>query len=137
MSGLSYKSQAERDADKAELDRARAGLDVTEHALSLDDCGLWQLAGKRGRVTTWGDGEGYLLHLYERSRQAWSWAKKRLACAECVLMQDADGEGVFRLKLPLPTDLASEIRELAGLRKALSEEALAALAERAHRVFGH
>ena len=97
-------------------------------ALRLDECGLWHLRGKRGRITTWGDGQGYLLALYERSRKAWTYAKRRLAFAKVT--QDADGEGVLRFELPVTEAQASEVRELAGLHRQWSEEARAALSER-------
>jgi hypothetical protein len=138
MSLLSYASQGEKDMDKILLNRLRLALGISPSALCLDACHLWQLEGIRGRITTWGDGEGYLLNLYERrSKQAWSWAKKRLEAAGCVLVQNAELEGIFRLTLAICAGSADEIRELAGLRKALSEEASAAASERAReRGFG-
>jgi hypothetical protein len=137
MSNLSYGSQAEKNVDKSLLDALRIVLDITPTALCLDDCGLWQLRGSRGRITTWGDGKGYLLNLYERhSVRAANFAKKRLQAVGCVITQDAELEAVFRFELPLRQGAESEIRELAGLRRALSEEATAARSEQARERFG-
>jgi hypothetical protein len=149
MTALSYPSQAEKDADKALLERCREALDITRSIMRLDDCGLWNLAGKRGRITTWGDGKGYLLSLYERSARAWGYAKKRLDAAtlpcawsnlpadyvwpRIAVTQDAEREGVFRFELPVTSEQAAEIRDLAGLRRVASEEYLAFNAERARR----
>ena len=65
MANLSYGSQVEKDADKALLELAREALDISSSALRLDDWGLWHLRGKRDGITTWGDGQGFLLALYE------------------------------------------------------------------------
>ena len=65
MANLSYGSQVEKDADKSLLELAREALDISSSALRLDDWGLWHLRGKRDRITTWGDGQGFLLALYE------------------------------------------------------------------------
>ena len=129
MPNLSYASQAEKDADKQALKQAREALDVTPGVLCLDECGLWQLKGHRGRITTWGDGEGYLLSIYEmRSRLAWTWARKRLEAVGCAATQVAELEGSFRFALPLPAGAAEEIRALAGLhqRRIVSAETTAA-----------
>ena len=128
MANLSYGSQVEKDADKALLELAREALDISSSALRLDECGLWHLRGKRGRIATRADGQGYLLAIYERSRKGWTFAKRRLAFAKVT--QDADGEGVLRFKLPVTEAQVSEVRELAGLHRQWSEEARAALSER-------
>ena len=80
--------------DKALLDLCREALGIAGSAMRLDGCELWNLAGKRGRITTWGDGRGYLLAIYERdSRQAWTWAKKRLGAKKLDRMWGDRGVG--------------------------------------------
>lgn len=128
---LTYETQAEKDADKALLELARCALEVSIGMLRLDECGLWQLRGKRGRVTTWGDGEGYLLDVYGRATQRQdTWVAKRLAE---VGITRPTGYNMFRLTLPVTEEQAALVRELTGLFKELSQEARAERSARAKK----
>ena len=110
-----YSSAAAAFTGKALLSKLLNALDASPSTLRLDACRLWTLQGRRGYLSTWGDGTSFLIALCCPSALAWAWAKKRLAF--CAITQDGDSEGVLRLRrLPNP-DEATEIRDLVGLRK--------------------
>ena len=117
-----YRSQAEADADCEQLERLHVALNASKASLRLDACRLWTIRGRiggdgiaRNYISTWGDGETWLLYLCCRSPQAWTWAKKRLAFAE--ITQDGDDEGVLRLhRLPTAAE-AAVIRDILGIRQ--------------------
>jgi hypothetical protein len=111
-----YRSQADKDADKAELVRLHRALDAAQTTLRLDEASLWTIRGRGANyISTWGDGQSWLLYLQCRSIRAWSAAKKRLAF--CRVTQDGDDEGVLRLERLPTSDEAVQIRELLGVRK--------------------
>lgn len=116
MTGLTYATLVEGDADRALLELCREALNVSPSCLRLDDCGLWALHGKRGRVMTWGD-TGYLLHVYDERTAD----KKRLSELSAV-MQDGECGGAMCFELPIGSEVASVVREIAGLRVKASEE---------------
>lgn len=127
MAGLSYTNQAEKDADKLLLEKCRKALLISPMHFRIDECGLWNLAGKRGRITTWGDGQSYLLHIYEREghTRLWTNIKHELGFAE--ITQNAMDGGVFRFRLPLNPIQTATIRHRARFRREASEERKATL----------
>ena len=115
----SYKSRAEATNDRACLGLMREALNSAHNAVRLDECRLWTVRGSRGYVSTWGDGQTWLLAVGSRTPRHWTFAKQRLASFPGLaqITQDGDDEGVFRLmRLPTPEE-AAEIRRAAGIRQ--------------------
>ncbi len=88
--------------------------------MQLDECRLWTVRGSRGYVSTWGDGQTWMLAVGSKKPRHWTFAKRRLAAFPGLVQvtQDAgDDEAVFRLmRLPTPKE-ATEIRRAAGVRQ--------------------
>ena len=115
----SYKSRAEATDDRACLGLMREALNAAHNAVRLDECRLWTVRGSRGYVSTWGDGQTWMLAVGSKTPRHWTFAKQRLAAFPGLaqLTQDGDDEGVFRLmRLPTPEESA-EIRRAAGVRQ--------------------
>ena len=84
--------------------------------MRLDECRLWTVRGSRGYVSTWGDGQTWMLAVGSKTPRHWTFAKQRMASFPGLaqLTQDGDEEGVFRLmRLPTPEE-AAEIRARPG-----------------------
>ena len=116
---MSYKSKAAATADRACLARLHAALNAAKSAMRRDECRLWTIRGSRGCVSTWGDGQTWMLAVGSKTPRHWTFAKQRLASFPGLaqLTQDGDKEGVFRLmRLPTPEESA-EIRRAAGVRQ--------------------
>ena len=116
---MSYKSRADATADRACLARLHAALNAAHNAVRLDECRLWTVRGSRGYVSTWGDGQTWMLAVGSKTPRHWTFAKQRMASFPGLaqLTQDGDEEGVFRLmRLPTPEE-AAEIRRAAGIRQ--------------------
>ena len=116
---MSYKSKSAATADRACLARLHAALNAAHNAVRLDECRLWTVRGSRGYVSTWGDGESWMLAVGSQTPRHWTFAKQRMASFPglALLTQDGDEEGVFRLmRLPTPEE-ATEIRRLIGIRQ--------------------
>ena len=78
--------------------------------------------GGRGYISTWGDGQTWMLAVGSKTPRHWTFAKQRLAAFPGLaqLTQDGDDEGVFRLmRLPTPEE-AAEVRRAAGVRQSPS-----------------
>ena len=119
---MSYKSKAAATADRACLTRLHAALNAAHNAVRLDECRLWTVRGSRGYVSTWGDGQTWMLAVGSKTPRHWTFAKQRMASFPglALLTQDGDEEGVFRLmRLPTPEE-AAEIRRAAGIRQSTS-----------------
>ena len=102
---MSYKSKAAATADRACLARLHAALNAAHNAVRLDECRLWTIRGSRGYVSTWGDGQTWMLAVGSKTPRHWTFAKQRMASFPGLaqLTQDGDEEGVFRLmRLPTP-----------------------------------
>jgi hypothetical protein len=115
----SYKSNAAATADRACLGLMREGLNAAHNAVRLDECRLWTVRGSRGDVSTWGDGQTWMLAVGSKTPRYWTFAKQRIAAFPGLaqVTQDGDEEGVFRLmRLPTP-EAAAEIRRAAGIRQ--------------------
>ena len=115
----SYKSRAEATDDRACLELMREALNAAHNAVRLDECRLWTVRGSRGYVSTWGDGQTWMLAVGSKTPRHWTFAKQRMASFPGLaqLTQDGDEEGVFRLmRLPTPEE-AAEIRRAAGIRQ--------------------
>ena len=115
----SYKSRAEATDDRACLGLMREALNAAHNAVRLDECRLWTVRGSRGYVSTWGDGQTWMLAVGSKTPRHWTFAKQRMAAFPGLaqLTQDGDEEGVFRLmRLPTPEE-AAEIRRAAGIRQ--------------------
>jgi hypothetical protein len=94
-------------------------LNAAHNAVRLDECRLWTIRGSRGYVSTWGDGQTWMLAVGSKTPRHWTFAKQRMASFPGLaqLTQDGDKEGVFRLmRLPTPEESA-EIRRAAGVRQ--------------------
>ena len=118
----SYISRAEATDDRACLALLHAALNAAHNAVRLDECRLWTVRGSRGYVSTWGDGQTWMLAVGSKTPRHWTFAKQRLASFPGLaqLTQDGDEEGVFRLmRLPTPEE-AAEIRRAAGVRQSPS-----------------
>lgn len=114
----SYKSRAEATDDRACLELMREALNAAHNAVRLDECRLWTVRGSRGYVSTWGDGQTWMLAVGSKTPRHWTFVKQRIAAFPglALLTQDGD-EGVFRLmRLPTPEE-AAEIRRAAGVRQ--------------------
>ena len=115
----SYKSKAAATTDRACLAIMRKALNAARNAVRLDECRLWTVRGSRGYVSTWGDGQTWMLAVGSKTPRHWTFAKQRLASFPglALLTQDGDEEGVLRLmRLPAPVE-AAEIRRAAGIRQ--------------------
>jgi hypothetical protein len=115
MTGLSYRSRDEERGDRRQQERLLAALDAAPSQLRRDEAGWWTIIGRRGSIHTWGDGRSFVAYVRCRSRQHWSFSRRRLAFL--TVAQDGDAEGCLRLPR-LPTrDEAVVIRDVMGLRK--------------------
>ena len=115
MTGLTYANRDQARDDRELQERLLAALDAAPGQLLRDACGLWIIAGRRGSIQTWGDGTSWVLYVQCRSRQHWTFTRRRLAFI--TVTQDGDEEGCLRLvRLPTPQE-AVVIREVMGLRK--------------------
>ena len=115
MTGLTYPNRDEERADRRQQERLLTALDAAPAQLRRDECGSWIIAGRRGAIHTWGDGKSWLAYVRCRSRQHWTFTKRRLAFM--TVTQDGDEEGCLRLfRLPSPQE-AVVIRDVTGLRK--------------------
>ena len=115
----SHKSRAEATDDRACLGLMGEALNAARNAVRLDECRLWTVQGSRGYVSTWGDGQTWMLAVGSKTPRHWTFAKQRLASLPGLaqVTQDGDEEGVFRL-MRLPTaGEAAEIRRAAGVRQ--------------------
>ena len=115
----SYKSRAEATDDRACLELMREALNAAHNAVRLDECRLWTVRGSRGYVSTWGDGQTWMLAVGSKTPRHWTFAKQRMAAFPGLaqVTQDGDDEGVLRLmRLPTPEE-AAEIRRAAGIRQ--------------------
>ena len=127
MTGLTYRNREEERDDRRQQERLLAALDAAPSQLRRDECGSWIIGGQRGAIHTWGDGKTWLAYIRCRSRQHWTFTKRRLAFM--TVTQDGDEEGCLRLfRLPTPEE-AALIRDALLLRKrrALTEESRARL----------
>ena len=116
---MSYKTKAAAIADRACLARLHAALNAAHNAVRRDECRLWTVRGSRGYVSTWGDGQTWLLAVGSRTPRHWTFAKQRMASFPGLaqITQDGDDEGVFRLMRPLTPEEAAEVRHAAGIRQ--------------------
>ena len=116
---MSYKSKAAATADRHRLARLHAALNAAHNAVRLDECRLWTVRGSRGYVSTWGDGESWMLAVGSKTPRHWTFAKQRMASFPGLaqVTQDGDAEGVFRLMRLPPPEEAAEIRRAAAIRQ--------------------
>ena len=115
MTGSTYRNREEERDDREQQARLLAALDAAPSQLRRDECGWWIIGGRHGAIHTWGDGKSWLAYLRCRSKQHWTFTKRRLAFM--TVTQDGDDEGCLRLfHLPSPQE-AVVIRDVMGLRK--------------------
>src|SRR6476646_3885953 len=115
----SYNSRAEATDDRACLGLMGEVLNAARNAVRLDECRLWTVQGSRGYVSTWGDGQTWMLAVGSKTPRHWTFTKQRMASFPGLaqLTQDGDDEGVLRLMhLPTPEE-AAEIRRATGIRQ--------------------
>jgi hypothetical protein len=90
-------------------------ISVSKVRLRRDECGHWNIVGRRGHVST--DGVNGYAYLACKTKRRWEAAKSALG--GLVVTQDGDLEGVIRLD-DVPSELlAAELRRLLGLRKSV------------------
>jgi hypothetical protein len=106
-----YANLNEQAEDKARLMAFLYALDGAKNSLRLDECRLWTIRGQHGYISTWGDGQSFLLFVQCHSPKAWTFMKRRLSF--CIITQDGDDEGCLKLSR-LPT-----IEEAVVIRAAL------------------
>jgi hypothetical protein len=115
MTGLTYRDREEERDDRQQQERLLVALDAAPSQLRRDECGWWIIGGRRGAIHTWGDGKTWVACVRCRSKQHWTFTKRRLALM--TVTQDGDDEGCLRLfHLPSPQE-AVVIRDVMGLRK--------------------
>ena len=115
MTGLTYRNREEERDDRRQQERLLRALDAAPAQLRRDECGSWIIAGRRGVIHTWGDGKTWLAYVRCRSRQHWTFTRRRLAFM--TVTQNGGEEGCLRLfHLPAPVE-AVVIRDVIGLRK--------------------
>ena len=115
MTGSTYHNGEEERDDREQQTRLLAALGAAPSQLRRDKCRWWIISGRRGVIQTWGDGKSWLAYLRCRSKQHWTFTKRRLAFM--TVTQDGDDEGCVRLfRLPSPPE-AVVIRDVMGLRK--------------------
>jgi hypothetical protein len=115
MTGLTYLDRDQARDDRQQQARLLIALDAAPSQLRRDEAGWWVIAGRHGTLQTWGDGRTWLAYVRCRSRQHWTFTKRRLAFM--TVTQDGEEEGCLRLfRLPTPQE-AVVIREVVGLRK--------------------
>jgi len=115
MTGLTYRNRQEEREDRRQQERLLIALDAAPSQLRRDECGWWIIGGRHGVINTWGDGKTWGFFVRCRSKQHWTFTKRRLAFM--TVTQDGDDEGCLRLvQLPSPQE-AAVIRDVMGLRK--------------------
>jgi hypothetical protein len=115
MIRLTYVNRNQARDDREQQECLVTALDAAPSQLRRDEAGWWVIAGRRGTIQTWGDNRSWLAYVRCRSRQHWTFTKRRLAFM--TVTQDGDEEGCLRLfALPTPQE-AVVIREVMGLRK--------------------
>ena len=91
MTGLTYQNRDQAQDDRLQQERLLTALDAAPSQLRRDEAGWWIIAGRRGTIHTWGDGKSWLAYVRCRSRQHWTFTKRRLAFM--TVTQDGDEEG--------------------------------------------
>lgn len=102
-------------ADRDLLLRLVGTLSISKVRLKRDPCGDWNIAGRRGHIST--DGTAWYIYLPCKTKRRWDAAKRELA--GLTVTQDGDDEGILRLD-DMPSEaLAETLRRLLGLRKSV------------------
>jgi hypothetical protein len=116
-----------------------AALGSASTTLRRDQCGDWRISGKLGHIyavpgTLNRPTPGFLIYCERETKQAWTWARKRLRF--CAVTQDGDTEGALFLDR-LPTEAEADIlRDVIGIAKrpVYSDDVLAAKRELGRRI---
>lgn len=126
------RAQPNRENDKILLEKLSEHLSTSEDRIRLDDCGDWNIFGRRGHIFT--DSKLWYVFVAETTKRKWSAIKAKLKFME--VSQDGDDEGILKLeRMPLQEE-AEAIREVLGLNKRpeLTEEQRAKLVERSFKL---
>ena len=83
------------------------------NAWRRDECGDPRIVGRRGHV--YAVPGGFQFYCAAESKQAWTWAKKKLAFASVT--QDGDEEGCLFMDRQPTADEAAAIRDYLGIAK--------------------
>jgi hypothetical protein len=108
-----YETSQQQSEDKARLTEFLDAIDGARNAVRLDECRLWTIRGSHGYVSTWGDNQSFLLFVQCHSSMAWTYMKRRLSF--CVVTQDGDDEGCFKLARLPAVEEAEAIRRAVGI----------------------
>lgn len=122
------RAQADRLEDKRYLKKLTEALNISEDRIHLDECGDWNIFGRRGKIST--ETEYWYLYTECFSARKWNNTKRKLSFME--VHQDGDTEGVLKCSR-MPTEKeANEVRKVIGVRSRvkLTEEDLALLKNR-------
>ena len=119
--GNTYDTLAEAETDRGQQRSLLTALNGWDRALCRDECSAWRIAGKHGRIYTWGDGKTWVLHVTCQSPKQWTYAKQRLEF--CEVTQDCAWEGCLRLHHLPTTERAELIRDILGIRKKMEVSA--------------
>lgn len=126
------RAQPNRENDNILLEKLSEHLSTSEDRIRLDDCGDWNIFGRRGHIFT--DSKLWYIFVAETTKRKWSAIKAKLKFME--VSQDGDDEGIMKLeRMPLQEE-AEAIREVLGLNKRpeLTEEQRAKLVERSFKL---
>lgn len=126
------RAQANREADKELLTKLSKYLDTSVERIKLDDCGDWNIFGRKGHIFT--DSKLWYIFVAETTKRKWNIIKRKLNFMEVT--QDGDDEGIMRLERMPSQEEAEALREVLGLRKrpVLTEEHRATLVERGYNL---
>lgn len=126
------RAQPNREEDKKLLQRLSEALNTSEERIHLDECGDWNIVGKRGHIFT--DAELWHVSVEGTTKRRWDNIKKKLSFME--VSQDGDDEGIMKLERMPTQEESSLVRETVGLNKRplLTDAQRAKLSERVLKV---
>lgn len=107
------RAQPDRLEDKRYLKNLTEALNISEDRIHLDECGDWNIFGRRGKIST--ETEYWYLYTRCNSPRKWNNIKKKLSFMEAH--QDGDDEGVLRCRRPPTPKEAVLVREVLGVRQ--------------------
>lgn len=107
------RAQADRSEDKRYLKDLSDSLSTSYNRIRLDECGDWNIFGKRGKIST--ETKYWYLFLSPETKRHWSNVKNRLKFMTVHI--DGDDEGILKLSR-MPTEKEAEkVRKELQMRK--------------------
>lgn len=109
------RAQPDRSEDKKLLQRLSGHLKTSYNRIRLDECGDWNIFGKKGKIFT--DAQLWYVYTGGDSKRQWNNIKAKLKFM--IVSQDGDDEGILKLER-MPTEKEAEvIRKVLQLRKSV------------------